>query len=318
MKAESVWKRSFHTLTSDWKIWLILLLSVGVDLYAVLTFSPNWVDVRWINIVLLVFTALLQALLIKMIAGHLRGTPHRFKDDVSTVLGSIPRILGAKILIFLMPMACYALFMIFSVIITSYTVIQVGFIALFIPILLFVEVWNFYSCAIILIQNFSATDALSLSLQAIWSEKKKIFIRLFPFFFFETVLILILLLMQAITKDSAFTFTVTRDMAFQYAGESASSYKLTVAGDYFVLNRIMNGIITALVKINGMDILSAFLYTIRDWVIGVIVVLVSIPLTGIKITMMTSTYIETAGDSISLGQENWKFKEEVLKAGRKI
>jgi hypothetical protein len=318
MENENIWKASFRILKVDWKIWPVLAFSVAADLYAVLTFSQNWVDIGWVNILLLIVAVFSEALLIKMMAADLSSGPHRFRDDLTSVLGSTPRILGTKILIFLLPMVYYAVFLIFSAVITSYDFIQAIFIGLFLPLLLFAEIWNFYACAIILLQNFSATDALSLSLQAIWANKKKIFIRIAPFVLIEAVVIGILILTKSVTSNSTFLFTVTTDMAYKYAAQATSSYKLTVAGNYFVLNRLVNGLVTAMVKINGLDLISSIIYSIRSWVAGLVVVVFTMPLTAVKMAMLTKTYQETAGSSISASQSNWRNKEEILKAGRRV
>ncbi len=318
MEKENYWKRSFQVLRNDWKIWLVLIFSVAVDLFAVLTFTIYWVDMRWPSFVLLLVAVLGQALLIRMFAMDLQNKQHKFNDDINAVLGCLPRIIGGKILVFLIPMAYYALFLVFSPLITSYPIVQGIFICLFLPIFLFAEVWNFFTCSIILIQNFSATDSLSLGLQAIWSNKGKILRTIAPFLLVEALAIFLLILTGSLTMDSMFKFTVTRDMAFQYASQNISSYKLTMAGDYFVLNRLLNGIVTALVKLNGMDMLSISLYAIKNWLAGVILVVFSIPLTGLKMSLMSCVYNETAGRSVSQGQENWRLKEEALKASRRI
>ncbi len=318
MEETNVWKKSIQVFGRDWRIWLVLLLSTSADIFAVLTVSRNWVDMRWPSFVLLFLAMFGEGLVIRMLGGQMQGKPHRFAEDLSAVFSSLPRIIGAKILLFIIPMAYYAVFILFAVLITSYVPVQATFIGLFIPLLLFVEIWNYYTCTIILVQNFSATDSLSLGMQVAWSTKWKTLRRMLPFIFVEMVAIGLLIMTRSITHDSAFIFTVTREMAFTNSEQIISSFKMTVAGDYFVLNRIMNGLVTSLVKLNGIDMLSISFYAVRNWIAGLIVILCSIPLTGLKMSIITSTYLESAGDSISLAQENWKRKEELMRASRRL
>jgi hypothetical protein len=89
-----------------------------------------------------------------------------------------------------------------------------------------------------------------------------------PFLIIEGLLIVILLLNASITYDSAFIYTVTPEMADyvqQFANMSGfGSPRFSQPGDYFIINRPLNGLITAVFKTRGPDLLSPFLFTVNN------------------------------------------------------
>jgi hypothetical protein len=115
----------------------------------------------------------------------------------------------------------------------------------------------------------------------------------------DLLLISSLVVTKGVTYDSAFTLTVTEGMALdnldlELSGQRTNAPGPTEAGDYFRINRLVNGLSTAMLKARGVELLSIPMFFVENKTIGLIAIVVSMLLIPVRISTWTFAYLEIA------------------------
>jgi hypothetical protein len=177
--------------------------------------------------------------------------------------------------------------------------IQLVVLALVLILLCVTQIWTIFGFCGHFIQEYSTGESLSYGWNLIWGHKKLVVLVALPFLVIDLLLISSLVVTKGVTYDSAFTYTVTEGMALdnldlELSGQRTNAPGPTEEGDYFRINRLVNGLSMAMLKARGVELLSIPMFFVDNKAIGLIAIVVSMLLIPVRISTWTLAYLEIA------------------------
>jgi hypothetical protein len=311
VETANLFRKSVHLILQVPYAWLLALLAVVGDAWAVLTYGATSVDLSANVIWLTLLTFIAETSLIYSFGQQVRGKPSRFIDSVMTAITCVLQTLGGKLILLIVPAICGAALLIFSPVLISFLLEEHPGLAMMplqlppstlrnivlllsiptLPLLLLNQVWTFFTSCGILIQGYSVGEAIAHAWWVLWTNKKRIILVILLFVLVDLLLITALVGMRAVSIESAFRYTVTEEMA-EYNARLDSGF--IEAGDYFLVDRPINGFLAATLKGRVADLLSIPLYITDGRIAGSAVAALEVVLLLLRVSVFTSAYIELA------------------------
>ena len=311
METVSLFRKSVRLILQTPYAWLLALLAVVGDAWAVLSYNATSVGLSANVIWLTLLTFVAETSLIYSFGQQARGKPSRLIDSVMTAVTCVLQTLGGKLILLIVPAICGAVLLIFSPVLISFLLEEHPGLAMMplqlspstlrnivlllsiptLPLLLLNQVWTFFTSCGILIQGYSVGEAIAHAWRVLWTNKKRIILVILLFVLVDLLLIAALVGVRAVSVESAFKYTVTEEMAERNALLDSGFIE---AGDYFLIDRPINGFLAATLKGRVADLLSIPLYFADSRIAGSVVVALEMVLLLLRISVFTSAYAEFA------------------------
>ena len=253
-----------HPLT-----WILTAITLLGDRTALFQFRSMVPPLLTSNILLyLLLTLFAESALLFILTQRYAGIKISFVDMVMSPLTLLPKLFFAKMLLLIPSALLILVYLILSPVFEGSILSISLFVVFSLPVHLTLNIVTLIAFILIFSKELSVGESIS---QAGWIFRQnfgRYAMMSLPFLAFEGLLVAILVFNSSITYDSAFIYTVTPEMADyvqQFANMSGfGNPRFSQPGDYFIVNRPLNGMITAVFKTRGADLLSPFLFTVNN------------------------------------------------------
>ncbi len=307
----------FTTIQRAWRlvwdhpyVWLLVLLAVLGDLWAILDYNPNSPNLSHLIIWVSLFTFIAETGVIYALVRHDKGETSSFVDAIMSAVTSLGT-LGAKAVMMIIPAFFFVLFAILSSplhVIFEDIQFPILFAILLLPLLFLMQIWTPFTSCGLLIQQYSVSESMTHAWRIIWSKKKTLMQIAFVFILIDIFLIFMLYQVGGISFRSAFIYTVTEEMARMNVQFETGGHVLP--GEYFAINRPIAGLMATILKARGIDLLSIPTYFIDKKLIGMVTVFVSMILLPLRLSVLAIAYNEWAEPVREFSDEEKSFWKE--------
>lgn len=254
----------FHPLT--WVFTVLALIGDYIALFQFQFLSPPAIPENILFFILVTLFA--ESALIFILTQDFLGNKINLLDMIMEPLTLLPKTIFIKTIL-LIPSGLLLLVYIF---------ISPGFespnIALYLYLLIAVPAFillNLVTLSALLFMFLKSSSVGESVAQGVWHIRQNFWQIMkvsLPFLLLQVCLLGFLFANETITYDSAFIYTVTDEVAelnFQFSQMSgATSSRFSRPGDYFVINRPLNGLLTAAFKSRGIDLFSPLMFTVTN------------------------------------------------------
>ncbi|MAT41666.1 MAG: hypothetical protein CL609_04940 [Anaerolineaceae bacterium] len=253
-----------HPLT-----WILAALAILGDTTALFQFRSMFPPLLTGRILLfLLLTLFAESTLLFTLTQYFAGSKNNLIDAIMSPLTLLPKLFLTKMLLLIPSALLILLFLILSPLFEGSILSIVLFSVFALPFLFSLNIVTVIAFILIFSKELSIGEAIS---QAGWIFRQnfgRFALISLPFLIIEGFLLFFLLFNASITYDSAFIYTVTPEMADyvqQFANMSGfGSPRFSQPGDYFIINRPLNGLVTTVFKTRGPDLLSPFMFTVNN------------------------------------------------------